>query len=84
MAYWICDDGGFNKKDRAVVLNTQGFTKEEVELLISVLTDKFDLKCTIKKDRGAFAIRISSNSLPVLQNLLAPIMPSMMRHKIGL
>jgi hypothetical protein len=84
LCYWICDDGGFCKRDKAITLSTQGFKLEEVELLISALTNKFDIKCTLKKERNAFAIRISSKSLPVVQNLLAPIIPSMMKHKIGL
>lgn len=84
LCYWLCDDGSFCKRDRAIILNTQGFSLEEVELLISVLTDKFNIKCTIKKERGTFAIRISSKSIPLVQSLLAPIIPSMMRHKIGL
>ena len=49
------------------MLNTQGFTLEEVNLLINVLTDKFNLKCTINKNSGHYVIRISSKTLPVLQ-----------------
>jgi hypothetical protein len=84
LCYWICDDGSFCRRDQAIVLNTQGFSLEEVELLIRALTDKFNIKCTIKKERGTYAIRISSKSLPIVQSLLASIMPCMMRHKIGL
>lgn len=84
LAYWICDDGEFKKKNRAVILNTQGFTLEEVELLISVLTDKFDLKCTINKNKNGYVIRISAKSLSVLQNLCALHMPNRMKYKIGL
>jgi len=84
LAYWISDDGSFVKKDRGVVLCTNGFSLAEVELLVSVLTDKFGLTCTINKSRGNHVIRISSKSLPDLQNLLKNIMPPMMLHKIGL
>jgi hypothetical protein len=37
LAYWIMDDGGQNP---GFIFNTQGFTKEEVELLIKVLDEK--------------------------------------------
>jgi hypothetical protein len=84
LVYWLCDDGSFHKRDRALVLSTQSFTLAEVELLVSVLTDKFGLKCTISKSNGDFTIRISSKSIPVLQSLLKDIMPSMMLYKIGL
>jgi hypothetical protein len=84
LAYWISDDGGFDKSNNRVTLNTQSFTLAEVELLISVLSDKFGLNCTINKNRKGFVIRIPSKSLPRLQALLQDIMPGMMVHKIGL
>jgi hypothetical protein len=84
LGYWIADDGSFNKRDRAVVLSTQSFSKEEVNLLINVLNNKFKLNCTINKNTNGFVIRIPSKSLPILQALLAQHMPVMMAYKIGL
>jgi hypothetical protein len=84
LCYWICDDGSFCKRDRAIVLSTQGFSLQEVELLLKVLTDKFNLKCAINKNGKAFVIRISTKSIPHIQSLLKDIMPPMMLHKIGL
>jgi hypothetical protein len=84
IAHWICDDGSFNKWKRSVILNTQSFTLDDVELLMKVLTNKFNLNCTINKNTKHYVIRISSHSLPILQDLLAPHMPTMMKHKIGL
>jgi hypothetical protein len=109
LCHWICDiphkrslwgDGCHSERDRVVYLSTNSFTLAEVQLLVSVLTDKFGLECTINKNNGGFRIRISSKSLPVLQSLLKDIMPAppseggglahhlligcLMRHKIGL
>lgn len=84
LAYWIADDGSFNKSNRHVVLCTDSFTLSEVNLLISVLNDKFNLKCYIYKQGNSNRILIPSYSVSILQTLLAPVMPSMMRHKIGL
>lgn len=84
LAYWISDDGSLNKRQGSVVLNTQGFTREDVELLATTLNDKWDLKCTINKERNGFIIRIPKKSLPILHGLLKDIMPSMMLYKIGL
>jgi hypothetical protein len=84
LCYWICDDGGWNKQCRYVVLCTDCFSLEEVNLLINILNDKFDLKCySLKRGRG-YRIIIPSYSVPVLQSLLKDIMPTMMLHKIGL
>jgi hypothetical protein len=84
LAYWICDDGCFCKTQRVVYLSTNSFSFVELNHLINVLTNKYNLKCTINKNNGGLRIRISSKSLPVLQALLAPVMPPMMLHKIGL
>lgn len=84
LCYWICDDGGFNKISGVVVISTHGFSFGEVELLTRVLNNKFKLISTINKNGNHFVIRISHGSLPVLQKMLAPHMPSMMKYKIGL
>nr|QWC53684.1 LAGLIDADG homing endonuclease [Rhizoctonia solani] len=84
LCYWIADDGCFCLRDKVVILCTDGFTLEEVETLVGVLTNKFGLICTINKSKNNFRIRISTKSMPVLQNLLKDLMPSMMKHKIGL
>ena len=82
LCYWICDDGSF--KNNGVILHTQSFSNEKVNLLVRTLNDKFNLKCTIYQDRGKDVIRISSKSLPELQNLLKDLLPPMMKYKIGL
>jgi len=84
LCYWICDDGCFNKRDRAIQLSTNSFTWQEVNILTNVLKNKFNLKCTINKDGVAFKIRISSKSIPAIIELLKDKMPSMMLYKIGL
>jgi len=84
LAYWICDDGSFCKRYRVVILNTQGFRLEEVNLLAQILNDKFTLNCTINKNRNSYVIRIPKKSLPILQALLKRHMPSMMLYKLGL
>lgn len=50
LAYWYMDDGSMKSKThKAVYLNTQGFEKQDCELLCKVLKDKFDLECKLKK-----------------------------------
>nr|QWC53733.1 LAGLIDADG homing endonuclease [Rhizoctonia solani] len=84
IAYWIADDGCWIKSKRHVVLSTNSFTIKEVELLIEVLNNKFNLKSYICKQISGYQIIIPSYSVSVLQSLLAPVMPSAMKHKIGL
>ena len=84
LVYWIGDDGCFHKTQRSLYLCKNSFTLEEVKLLMSVLTNKFNLQCTINKHGNGYRIRVSSKSLLVLQELLKDIMPPMMLYKIGL
>ena len=71
LCYWIADDGGFCKTTHRITLATHSFTLTEVELLINVLENKFDLKCALDKQNAGFRIRISAKSLANLQNLLS-------------
>jgi hypothetical protein len=84
LAYLICDDGNFSNSHQAVRISTNSFSFDEVQLLVSVLSAKFNLNCTVNKDGAGFRLRISKESLPVLQALLKDIMPPMMMYKIGL
>ncbi len=84
LAYLICDDGSFCNSRQAVRISTNSFSFDEVQLLVSVLSAKFNLKCTVNKDRDDFRVRICKESLPVLQALLKDTMPPMMMYKIGL
>lgn len=84
LAYWISDDGNWDKIHKNVVLCTNSFTLVEVELLVGVLNNKFDLKAYKCKHTSGYVIKIPSYSVGVLQYLLEAHMPPMMRHKIGL
>ena len=84
LAYWIADDGSWNKIGRYVTLSVNSFTIEEVELLIAVLNSKFNLRCYKVKSGKGYKIVIPSYSVPVLQKLLLPHIPPMMQYKIGL
>jgi hypothetical protein len=68
-----------------VIICTDSFSFEEVQLLANTLNDKWNLQCyIIKKNNNKYRIHIPRRSLEILQNLLKDIMPPMMRHKIGL
>lgn len=84
ICYWISDDGSRDKHKKFVVLCTDSFTLVEVELLVDTLNKKWDLKCYKCKQGKGYRIIIPSYSIPVLQKLVAPHMPPMMRYKVGL
>ena len=50
LAYWIMDDGSYNKIKGCLILCTDSYSKEDVSRLISILKDKFNLSCGITKN----------------------------------
>ena len=87
LAYWFMDDGGkldyTSNQGKAVVLNTQGFSFEEVKILKNMLIEKFKLKCWIKENKGKPIIIISGFSYEKLCTLIKPfIIPSMLYKPI--
>lgn len=48
-AYWIMGDGSFKSRDNILVLHTEGFSKEENELISNTLNKKFYLHSYLGK-----------------------------------
>lgn len=84
LAYWIADDGCWNKVGKYVTLCTDSFTLDEVLLLIEVLNTKFNLNSYKVKCGNGFRIIIPAYSIVALRELLGSQMPPMMKYKIGL
>lgn len=86
LAHWIMGDGYWDKHAKTVNICTDSFTLSEVELLISVLNSKFNLKATVKRRIKAnkelcWRIRFSSKTDNILKliNLVKPhFIPSML------
>jgi hypothetical protein len=81
LAFWIMDDdskhgvGGLH-------LNTYGFSLSEVELLLTVLNQKFGLKSTIGRKNHQYRIYISKKSMDFLVELVHPYMHHSMLYKL--
>jgi LAGLIDADG DNA endonuclease family/Proton-conducting membrane transporter len=87
LAHWIMGDGYFS--EGTVYLSTDNFTKEEVEQLIRVLQNNFNLKATIKirinsVGLSCFRIRFSSKSLNRLKELVVPYFIPEMLYKLNI
>jgi hypothetical protein len=83
-------DDGTEVKKGGTTLCTDNFTLEEVEVLIKILENKFNFKCTTQrkksknKARFYYRIYISKKSLPLLQSLILEFMHPSMVYKITL
>ena len=67
LAIWISDDGCWAKPGVIIAVNC--FTLAEVELLVKILKNKFNLDCTIQllKASNNYSIYIKSSSINTLK-----------------
>lgn len=49
LAYWIMGDGSFKNKENTLILHTEGFSKENNELISLTLNEKFNIHSYIVK-----------------------------------
>lgn len=84
LAYWAMDDG--NKKgNNNFIFNTNSYTLDEIELLKSVLLNKFNLDCSIQKhnkDKEQYRIYIKSKSILCFKKLVNPYFHDSMLYKL--
>lgn len=78
MAHWICGDGTRNS---GIKLQTQSFSLQENVLLINMLILKFDLECSLHRQRNQYIIYIKKNSIKKNIHLLLPHIPETMKYK---
>lgn len=87
LAFWWMDDGGKldynpNSKNKSVVLNTQSFTESEVLNMATELSEKFDLFCEVRSNKGKKIIVIKSSSFSRFLKLIEPYIIEEMKYKL--
>lgn len=78
LTIWFLDDS--HKTTYGYQINTQCFTKQEVEFLRSILKDKFNVESTYQKFDNI--IYIKSSSVNTLDNLIKPYTIDSMKYKL--
>jgi len=87
IAFWVACDGHFILREGVVRISTDNFTLAEVELLQTILLNKFGIKSTRSHNgsgKEQYRIRITKASMPAFQSLIAPHIPPMMAYRAGL
>jgi hypothetical protein len=87
IAHWIMGDGYWIGETLKIC--TDNFTKEEVLILLNILSLKFGIKANINKrtnDNGniCWRIRISKSSINNLRSLVSPFFIPEMLYKLGI
>lgn len=85
MAVWFMDDGQIkSKKHRALLINTQCFSKKDLVKLQEALKEKFSVITTLKKEPTGWRLYFIAETVNVFVKLISPhILPSM-RYKLGI
>lgn len=83
LAYWYMDDGSMkSNQSKGVILNTQGFSRQEVKMLIDLLKEKFDLEASERKQKEGYQIYISGKSYEKFVALVGKWIHPSMKYKI--
>lgn len=83
LAFWIMDDG--SKQGKGLHISVYAFSNEDVDKLMFVLQDKFNLKCSIHYNRdNKPRIFIFKESMENLISLVKPYFIPEMLYKLGL
>lgn len=84
MAVWFMDDGSIkSSRHRALILNTQCFTKAENLKLIKIINEKFGIEMSLRPQRDLYQLYIGSNSVEKFVKLINPYVVPSMRYKLG-
>ena len=76
-------DGSVKSKEcRGRILNTQSFSKTDIERLITVLREKFNLTISIRTQKDGLQIYISAKSAGVLDLLLKDKILPLFHYKL--
>lgn len=83
LAVWFMDDGSIKSKyHRARIINTQGFTKKEIQRLIDVIKNKYSVQCKLRKQKEGYQIMILAESIDRFVRLIKKFVHPSMTYKI--
>ena len=82
LAIWFMDDG--SKLGAGFKIATNCFTLIELEQLCNLLHKKFNLNCSLHKNKFNWTIYIKKNSAKNFANLIKPYMLNSMKYKLGI
>jgi LAGLIDADG DNA endonuclease family len=83
LAYWYMDDGHFYQANKSIILCTDNFTDQGVEILISALQTKFGIDCKKVYSRKNPQIRVSVLGSNTFLKLVKPYLLKLYAYKLG-
>lgn len=87
MAVWFMDDGSIKSdRNKSLILNTQSFSKKDVEMLKNVLEQKFGIKAKLRiqqRKQIGYQLYLLSETIDKFIDIVNPYILSSMRYKLG-
>lgn len=80
LAHWIMGDGA--KRNNGLTLCTDSFSLKEHILLINILYIKFNIICSLHKQKSYYRIYINKKELDKIKNIIRPYILIPFRYKI--
>lgn len=87
LAWWFMDDGSRSTNSNTAVIHTNGFLKEDVELLASWLKERWGVNAAVMKvthsstGKEAYVVYLHSDAFVKLMSLVSPYVPQCMEYK---
>ena len=82
ISYWFMDDGTYNKSYYA--FSTASFSVEEHNILLDILSNKFDIDCNMQGSKYlSLYIPARNNSNLKFRALIEPYIVPSMKYKLG-
>ena len=84
LAVWIMDDGSAKSKDhKAVILNTQGFSKDDLKILVVALQSVYGIEANFRKQREGLQLIVVGKSAEHLYKVVQKYMLPEFSYKFG-
>jgi len=84
LAYWFMDDGSYKWKDKILAIRfcTDNFSELEIDILISIMKDKFDLDVskTVNKN-NKWRLYVGTKNYDKIKEIIYPHLIPSMRYK---
>jgi hypothetical protein len=70
LAVWLMDDGAADYA--GLTFQTHSFTRAETNRLAAVLRRRYDLRTSVRANRGSWIVYVYAESMPRIQEIVAP------------
>jgi hypothetical protein len=84
LTVWFMDDGSIKSKyHKAIILNTQGFTRKDIQILIDALKYNFEIVANFRKQVDGLQLIIVGSSAELFYKITQPIILPGFEYKFG-